>query len=263
VDDTNAFRRVTSEFYRSKDGELAGQALEQLLEMLAGAGWPEDPRQGNFVYLFARIAATCESARSEFEALLARTTEPQRARLVHCVLVAAGESSFPKVLELTIDSPEALDLLWAEFFVTGSPEPILRIIRTLDLEDAVRRHLNAWLQAKSFWQFGRRARAATLASAGLVVDLAKGEIVTDGDLDCLCVAIAKSGFRIFEQLPFKLPDDDLRKLCVKGAALWSLGINARVHETVAELLRTERELPGGPARRLLQEAAADEPPFAL
>jgi hypothetical protein len=155
--------------------------------------------------------------------------------------------------------------LWGEFFVTGQAEPLERIFSTLDWDDRVRQRLEAWLRETSlFGGSKRRAAVSTLASAGVVVDLERKVIVSTGDLDCLCFSIAEQRVPIFKMLPFELTPAEVTALATKASALWSLRLNARDHEKVAEVCRIEAQRPGGPARLRATEAAGeDAPPFAL
>jgi len=52
-------------------------------------------------------------------------------------------------------------------------------------------------------------------------------------------------------------------LATKGAAVWSLRLNARDHERVAEIVAVEARRPGGPARLLTLEPVTAAAPFAL
>jgi hypothetical protein len=68
----------------------------------------------------------------------------------------------------------------------------------------------------------------------------------------------------FKMLPFELTPAEVTALATKASALWSLRLNARDHEKVAEICRIEAQRPGGPARLRATEAAGDDaPPFAL
>jgi hypothetical protein len=114
-----------------------------------------------------------------------------------------------------------------------------------------------------FGKAKRRETASVLGSAGLVVDLERKAIVSTGDLDCRCFSIAESRVPIFKLLPFELPPRDLMMLATKGAAVWSLRLNARDHERVAEIVAIEAHRSGGPARLLAAEPLPAAPPFAL
>jgi hypothetical protein len=98
---------------------------------------------------------------------------------------------------------------------------------------------------------------------GLALDLEAKQIITDGDLDCLCVSLARQKLPIFIHLPFSLKDDDLLAVLVKGAALWSLCLNARDHELVRAICQQECNSLGGSARLRLAESAGAERPFSF
>lgn len=258
-----AFTTVTTGYYRSLDPGLAELALRHMLRLLADSN---EDRLGRFeilCYLFCRIAQLSVEACEAFRSVLQDFQGPH-AELAHGMLKAIKDPSFPNALDLRVQGPEELDLLWAEFFVTGSSDPILRIIETLDWEDRVRRHLGIWLQEKSFFgQLKRRATAATLRSVGLEVDLDAKLIITDGDLDYLCHSIAARSFPIFKHLPFQLSYEEAIAAMTKGTALWSLRLNSKEHQLVADLCHAEQKRPGGPTRLLLTEPSTEERPFAF
>ncbi len=274
--DREAFRVVTTGYYRNPDAQLAGGALRHWLRTLAAdrarAGEPDGvasdegqmARRMVRFYVFARISQVSEAARDEFEPIL-RAFEGPHAELVQRLLQVARDPTFPNAVQAPIKDCGFLDLLWGEFFVTGRAEPIERIFSTLDWDDLVRRRLDAWLRERSlFGGSKRRAAASTLASAGVVVDLERKVIVSTDDLDCLCFSIAEQRVPIFKMLPFDLTPDEVNALATKASALWSLRLNARDHEKVAEVCRIEAQRPGGPARLRATEAAGDDaPPFAL
>lgn len=254
-----AFTHVTTGYYRSSDPQMAALALHHMLRMVA-ATKPEDlGRLVNLFYLFHRIARLSEEARARFGPVL-RDYEGPHKELAHRILEARDDGGSPNVLDLVVEGPEHLDLLWAEFFVTGSSDPILRIIGTLDREDCVRRHLDRWLHGGSFFgKAKRRATATTLREVGLEVDLDAKAILTNADLDCLCFSIAERKFPIFKHLPFTLAREDLLVLSSKGAALWSLRLNSAQHARVTEICCVERSRPGGAARLRLTEPIEGKP----
>ncbi|MBZ0237727.1 MAG: hypothetical protein K8M05_35765 [Deltaproteobacteria bacterium] len=261
--DLAAFEEVTGGFYRNPDAELAAGALRHWLRMVAEADEEQIARMFVLLYLFARIMQTSSSGREAFEPIL-RGYEGPHAELAQRLLQAADDPSFPSAMRVPVERPEILDMLWADFFVTGEAAPIERIFGVLDGEDRVRSRLEAWLRERSLLGGSkRRLTASTLASVGLVVDLDREVIVTDGDLDCLCFRIAEQRVPIFSMLPFELTGDDLMALATKGSAVWSLRLNASAHETVAEICRAEAQRPGGPGRRLALEPSGPARPFAL
>ena len=255
----DAFNQVTTGYYRSSVPQVAAQALRHMLSLVAETA-PEDVgRLVSLLYLFHRIARLSEEAHTLFGSILRDYGGPHK-EVVRAILKARDDGSSPNALELKVEGPQHLDLLWAEFFVTGSPDPIIHIAGVLDWDDRVRWHLDRWLHAWSvFGGAGRRATAATLREVGLPVDLATKTIVTDADLDCLCCSIAERRFPIFKHLPFTMPPEDLLALGTKGAALWSLRLNSTEHARVAEICLAERDRAGGAARRRLTESIEGKP----
>lgn len=263
MDRERAFSIVTTSYYRGVADDVVVAALECLLQMLKDAGWPTDARLGNLLYIFSRIAQLSASARDAM-ASLQPNLNGRAAEIVRGVLAASLSADFPNALDRKISGPPDLDLLWAEFFVTGSREPVLRLVRTLDNPDGIRRLLHAWLQERSWFGASRRdAAAETLRSHGLVVDLKARRILTDGDLDCACFTLAEHKIPIFRLLPFEIPPADVLNLSVKGAALWSMRLNSCEHDVVRRLCEEEHRQPGGFARRRLMEPIREQKPFAL
>lgn len=262
----DAYDRVTSGFYRDPDPALAALALRQWLRMLADADNAQVARMMVLFYLFARVSQVSPAARAGFAPILAAYGGPH-ADIVRRLREAADDASFPSAIALPIELPESLDLLWAEFFVTGMPDAVLRVVSTLDWPDRIRPRLEAWLHERALFGGARRREAAAkLAAVGLEVDLERKTIVTPGDLDCLVFAIAERRIRIFELLPFGLTEEDMNALGIKASALWSLRLNARAHDIVAALCREEATRPGGAARALLTNADAgngEGKPFVL
>ncbi len=252
MSDLASYETVTTGYYRDPDAGLAAAALRHWLRMVAEADEPQLARMMVLFYVFARISQSSEPARDAFEPIL-RGFEGPHAEIAARLLQVPSDAAFPNALQLPIERPEHLDLLWAEFFVTGEVAPVERIGGALDGDDRVRRRLEVWVrEASLFGRAKRRATAAALADAGLVVDLDRKVIVTTGDLDLACFAIAERRIRIFELLPFGLTPEEVMTFGLKGAALWSLRLNAQIHPKVAELCRRRRIEP-----------AADAPPFAL
>jgi hypothetical protein len=262
-DDREAYRIVTAGYYRNPDAGLATRALRHWLGGLAGADDSEVGRMMVVFYLFARISQVSEPARDAFAPLL-RAYDGPHAAIPRRLQEATSDPAFPRAMQVPIERPESLDLLWAEFFVTGQAEPVERIFTTLDGNDRVRERLTTWLAERAlFGGAKRRASAELLAAAGIVVDLERRTIVTAGDLDCLCFAIAEQRVPIFKMLPFELTPEEVMTLATKASALWSLRLNARDHDKVAEVCRVWAQRPGGPARRLATEPVGDVPPYAL
>lgn len=259
--DGEAFGVVTSGYYKNPYVQLATRALRHWLVGVAQADEAELARMMVLCYVFVRISQETPGARAAFVPLLQAYDGPN-AELPQQLLLLP--ETLPNALDVPMERPEVLDLLWAEFFVTGRPAPIERIFSALDQPDLVRERLGAWVRESSLFGRGkRRDTAAALADAGLVVDLERKAIVSTGDLDCLCFAIAERRIPIFKLLPFQLTQDQLLQLGTKASAVWSLRLNARDHERVAEISRVEAKRPGGPGRLLAAEPVGAAAPFVL
>ena len=263
MDPERAYSLVTSSYYRGMEDEVTVLALNHAMTALERREWTVDWHFVYIQYVFCRIAQISAPHRKAFEALLSGLSG-RRAEFVRIVVDAPDSATFPNALDRPVTAAYDLDLLWAEFFVSGASEPVLRIVRTLDWEDQARRRLLAWLQKRPL--FGRSKRQAAvekLASAGLRLDLNGKRILSEGDLDCLCGSIGKRGFPIFELLPYSVAEQDRNAVFVKGAALWSLKLNSRDHEIVRTICAEERDRPGGLARLRLTEPAFGLKPFSL
>ncbi len=257
-----AFDHVTAYYYRDPDVARTTLALRHMLGMLASSPPEQIERFAPLVYLFGRIAQESAAAHAALAIEIAGYDGPDGA-LAQRIISARGDAAFPDALALPAVDPVGLDLLWAEFFVTGRPEPVVRIVGMLDREDRVRKHLERWLSERALFGGGRRrAYAEALRVLGIDLDVAARAIRTEGDLDCVCWAIAERKQPIFAHLT--LAPDELTSVAIKASALWSLRLNATAHPVVGEVCRNEAERRGGPARLLLREhPATTGRPFAL
>ena len=159
--------------------------------------------------------------------------------------------AFPQFNPLTREIRDGadLDILWAEFFVTGNKEPILKIIDTLGWPDRFKSRLLDWSVKKHSNNEKRVLDRLLNQETRMNVDLDRMNIKDMTDLDCLFSA----------QLQFRQPDkkrresikklrnilnitdEDILYMVVKGAALWSLQSNAQQHPKVLEYCKQEFE----------------------
>ena len=77
------------------------------------------------------------------------------------------------------------------------------------------------------------------------------------DLDLHVALLARSGNLKFDDLPVHLSSEELLRLAMKSAALWSLKSFAQRNQIVARLCHEESKKPGGAAR--LRLASPDAP----
>jgi hypothetical protein len=114
------FNEIVKSFYREPDAPGAVRAFEAWLR----SGQPSVVA----LHAFTRMAMISIEVRAGVEWL--RTVRPRR---VEAVLRGFGDPTFPRVrVGDGPPAPEAMDLLWVEFFTTGDLAPVLRIIRILD-----------------------------------------------------------------------------------------------------------------------------------
>ncbi|MGV3624855.1 MAG: hypothetical protein ACO1OB_28805 [Archangium sp.] len=226
------FDEVLQSFYREPDVASALEAFDEVSR--------EPESQLYTLYAFT---------------LMAKVNTDFRAGLTsrHGQLVDAVLRGVPP-LEDAPPGPEALDLLWTEFFVTGSLDPVRRIVAVLDEPDLVRERLTSWLQHIGIGPEGGTEFMKYLPLfQRLAFPIVFSESRVDGpvDLDLTVAITARNGQLQFTELPIELTKPELIRIAAKGAAVWSLrGIGAR-HEVIAKVCAEESKKPGGAARLLL------------
>jgi hypothetical protein len=189
-------------------------------------------------FLFAEIAKGSREVLRGYEALLPKGTHEARLAILE-VLSLAGDEKTRKFLEACasdsrfgaekdaidkilagpipvpldifqrpIQGGWSLDLLWAEFFVTGSPRAVLRIVDVLEWPDRLRGKLSEWMQSAS----PTANQAQVIEQAGFALDLEHKEIINTEDLDIF--SVLKDGTdrsadrfpQVRQSLPFPLSD---------------------------------------------------------
>jgi len=151
-------------------------------------------------------------------------------------------------LKMDVKSGVDLDALWAEFFVTGAQEPIVKIIDVLSRDDLFKEKLMAWMSHKHTKKEIRNLNTL-LNSSNLRVDLEEGKLDIGSDMDCMYSSYlsasgrhkerSKSGVQIRKILG--LSEEDLIYMANKGAAMWSLQANSEQHPKVFEYCKQEFE----------------------
>ncbi len=234
------FDQVLQSFYRAPDAPAAVQLFEAWLASTTPTVLE--------LHTFARMAASSEQVRAGIEAL--RSKKPA---VVDAVLKGFDDPAFPHVGD-SPPVPEEMDLLWVEFFVTGSVEPVLRIVRILDEPDLTRTRLTQWLKDTGTGFFGKRKRAGyvpVFARCRIPVLLEASDIDGPLDIDLSVALAARAGHLKFAELPIPLSPAEVVRIAAKSAAVWSLKANAATHPLVKELCSVEAKKPGGAARSLL------------
>ncbi len=166
-------------------------------------------------------------------------------------------------LERPIRTGEDLDLLWAEFFVSGDVEVVRRIISVLSWPDRIRTRLEDYLAARSSMPLIRRrlrdrAMRAVCEPSYVEIDLERQQVVTQDDLDW---AVFKTlGGAELEGLlsrqPFHFSVVELTEIGTKSAARWSLSSNAEQHSIVLDACEAEGHRATGRSRLALLDITA-------
>jgi hypothetical protein len=237
--------RVLQTFYRNPDPDDAVSVLELAIKQKAIAQVP-------VFYGFARIAAISPAARAAFEGM--RPRGGWYVTVVDELLAAPAHTEFPQPLTMPIVHPAVLDLLWAEFGVSGDLTCVQRVVSVLDWEDGVRRRLQEWLDGAGSVDWEQAPYCdyrQTFVRCVFPIKYDSRSIDGPVDLDLQVALLLRRGRLKVETLPIELTTEELLHLAMKSAALWSLRSFARTDAEVARLCAEEAIKPGGAARRHL------------
>ena len=151
-------------------------------------------------------------------------------------------------------NPEVLDQLWSRFDATNDVAVLEQIASVLDWEDIVRIRLQEWLKTTSpnCWaEEPYRTYRELLARCMFPVDYGKKSLAAQLDLDLHVALLVRNGDLKFDELPCSLVQNDLLRLAMKSAALWSLRSMAKQSAVVALFCNEASKRSGGPARLYL------------
>lgn len=273
-------RRRWSKRARSAKSTKRDQLAEALEYAATPRNFPDMDAQNLALYFFARVARLEPSVIPQYEASLEKVSHGERSFILNVLRLATDdrkqelarslEGSFPgefDVLQRPIAGPADLDYLWVEFFVTGSKDPVRKLIEVLAWPDRVRHKLDRWLQKPAFGFFSRWRKKRVLEQlrrvAEIACDATTNTIKTIDDLDCMCVLGPETQFpsskefaKIKAALPFDLSQDDMNYVAMKAAARWSLSSNACMHPKVLEICQKEFERHSGDTRHGLEQVIA-------
>ncbi len=248
-------------YYRSPVPERATEALRFLM---SGSHVEDACGRVPTAYFFARMAQENPGLLRDYEQLFGETQFEGDALLSEII---ADLKSIPQApsnaLARTVRTPTGNDLLWAEFFVTGSNEPIERLIEVLERPDRIRQKLEAWLTSPlRFFRSATRCKRTyerLRTAAGVACNTELTRIETLGDLDCLCLmqgvdlATEIRFFEVRRALPFRLTENEIIQMSIKATAKWSLASNANRHPCVLETCEEQLAKRQGSVKMALQE----------
>jgi hypothetical protein len=156
-----------------------------------------------------------------------------------------------------VDNPEIIDRLWSEFNNTGNVAAVHRIVSILDWDDSIRDRLQSWLSEirPEMWSTAPYKDYQQLfIRCCFPIDYEQRSIDGPVDLDLHVALLARNGKLKFDELPITLTSQELVRLSMKSAALWSLLSMAQQHDIVALVCDQETKKPGGAARLHLGSA---------
>jgi hypothetical protein len=156
-----------------------------------------------------------------------------------------------------IQSPGEMDLCWGEFLVTGSIEPIEKVMAVLDREDLARGVIDALLSPAESPQLTLDdAEREELAAVGIALGFADQQwrIASPGDIDILLWFGLKDQIAACSRIAASMSQEQLVHLANKGAALWSLRANAEQHGKIRLYCEEQATVDGGIGRQLIVPA---------
>lgn len=238
--DPDTFDAVMQSFFRVDDPPRAIRAFGAFLSA------PQPSLTA--LHAFARMAMRSPEVGAGFASMQSR-----HPRIVDAVLTGFDDPQLPRV-GTGPPSPEEMDLLWVEFFITGDLAPVRRIAAVLDEPDIVRERLTRWLRETGTGFWGKRKFNGYLpvfARCSFPIRFDESNIDGPLDLDLSVALTAKAGQLKFGELPIELSANDVMRIAAKSAAVWSLRSVGAAHPLVATLCAEESTRPGGAARVLL------------
>jgi hypothetical protein len=160
------------------------------------------------------------------------------------------------LLESEPDHPEQLDLLWSAYIDTKNIQFVRKIISVLDWSDCVRTCMETWLRDTERPEY-LRYQQRTIDWL-FPIDYGDKKINGPLDLDIHVALLARDGRLKFEDLPISLTEEEMIRLAMKSAALWSLLSMSQQDSRVASVCKKEAFCKGGAARVLLENAGLSE-----
>lgn len=154
-------------------------------------------------------------------------------------------------LEKNVKDATDLDLLWAEFMVSGNEKAIQKIIDVFEWDDLLRKKIDNYLMSSAPLNSKQEAVDILANEYGIKCNISKQEIETKDDLDIIIAAKLmqqKSKSEPFQKIKdtLNLTYDDILYMATKGSANWALNSNAIQHKKVFEIC--DREIPARTGR---------------
>jgi hypothetical protein len=247
VSDAEHFARITSGVYRRADAVSVWKALQFAVRNELAA---ENP---TIMMIFVRIAEVYPQIREYLSGCVPAANEDQQKALSLILDPPEGVRE-AEYLPDEIQSPGEMDLCWGEFLVTGSLDPIEKVMVVLDREDLTRGIIDELLTPPESPQLVLDdAEREELATIGIALGLAdkRWRIASPGDIDILLWFGLKDQNVTCARIAAAMSQDQLVHLANKGAALWSLRANAEQHGKIRLYCEQQARKDGGIGRQLI------------
>jgi hypothetical protein len=248
--DAEHFAQVTSGIYRRVIPESVWLAIQYAIRNQLPADNP------TIMMMFVRIAEVYPEVHEHLQSKLADADGTERSAL-QLILDPPEGIRQAEYLPDEIQSPGEMDMCWSEFLVTGSTEPVEKVVAVLDREDLSREFVDSMLSSgdppKLELSDDERNE---LARYGIALGKKDGpwQIMSPGDIDILVWFGLKDQNPVFSRIVKEMTEDHLVHLANKGAALWSLKANANQHGTIRLLCEAQTKIEGGIGRQLIDPA---------
>ncbi|MGB7347265.1 MAG: hypothetical protein WBD20_23785 [Pirellulaceae bacterium] len=250
--DAAHFAQVASGFYRRVVPESVWLAIRYAIRHQLPA---ENP---TIMMMFVRIAEVYPEVREYLTEQLSEANDAEQSALALILNPPEGIRS-AEYLPDEITSPGEMDLCWSEFLVTGSIQPIEKVVAVLDREDLTRPLIDSLLLGEDSPPIELSDdERAELASIGIALGHTDGpwKVMSPGDVDVLLWFGVKNQNATCLRIVNEMNDQQRIHLANKGAAMWSLRANASQHGKIRLFCEEQSKVNGGVARLLIDPASS-------
>lgn len=241
------FSEVTSGVYRRVDVDSVWSAIQYAVGKQLAA---ENP---TIMMMFIRITEVYPQVHEHLVAIEPEADSAERLALQLILNPPAGLRN-AEYLPDEVASPGEMDLCWGEFLVTGSTEPIEKVVAVLDRDDQTRPMINGLLRGDEGPALQvAETELSEFASIGIALGQEEGrwQIVSPGDLDILFWFGVKDQKPMCLEIFKQMTEEHRLHVANKGAAMWSLKANASQHGTIRLFCEEQSKIEGGRGRLLI------------
>ncbi|MCM2373406.1 hypothetical protein [Aporhodopirellula aestuarii] len=245
--DAEHFAQTTSGIYRRVDSESVWSAIRYAVRHQLPAKNP------TIMMMFVRIAEVYPEVRDFLMQQLPEANDMERSALGLILDPPEGIRN-AEYLPQEIASPGEMDLCWSEFLVTGSTQPIEKVVAVLDRDDLARPLIDSLLSGDDGppMEFDDN-ELMELASVGIALGRTDGpwKVMSPGDVDILLWFGLKDQNQACTRVFQEMNDEQRVHVANKGAAMWSLRANAAQHGTIRLFCEEQSKREGGQGRLLI------------